>query len=419
MGKYYFTIHYQKEVCMKKEKYDFIITGAGPAGLAAAITAGRLGASCIVLEKGDRPGPEPRGESIAPYKLMDDLLGKDWLKKNSLNDPSYRRFHSPMDRKNKLIDVHKPYYFFAWDNLMNHMKSLASETGAEFLFDSEVSEIIEENDLCTGIRYRDKQDKVHEIKGNTVLNCMGHKDPLGIAFGIKREDIDCPTIKYYSSNSPNVKLSDHPNLQFYLIPPKMLDVAPQFPPAVAYVFPLKDGIMEAGLMLRLGPMDSIKGCEMPDEDLMFKVWDYLTTSYPGFSQFFESSVPDYKKLTVISNRQLFENVIPHKKGGLIFLGDTMGFSEANGSSGLYFSMAQGDFWVRRIWENSKPGTEIWSTDFIQTSLMEYRKWDVYKYIKKSYKDLVLAEKLMFKVFGTDKRLNRWWKPLMGLLQMKS
>lgn len=404
---------------MLKNRYDFIITGAGPTGLAAAITAGRLGASCIVLEKGTRPGPEPRGESIAHYPLMDDLLGKDWLKNNASNDPSYRRFHSPMDRKNTLIDVHKPYYFFHWDHLMKHMKTLATEAGAEFLFESDVVALMEEDHRCVGVTYKDKQNQVHPIKGTSVLGCMGHKDPLGDKFGIKREAIDCPTIKYYSSNAPRVKLSEHANLQFYILPPKMLEVAPRLPPAVAYVFPLSDGQMEAGLMLRLGQFDNLKDVEIPDNKLMHRVWDHLTKEYPGFSEFFKGAQTTYKKLTVISNRQLFENTIPHEKGGVIFLGDTIGFSEANGSSGLYFGMAQADFWVRLIHKKMETQGEVWSEKFVTIARNEYKNWSVYKYIKKSYKDIVLAEKIMFNFCGSDKQLNRWWKPLMVLLQMKS
>ncbi len=404
---------------MIKERYDFIITGAGPTGLAAAITAGRLGASCIVLEKGKRPGPEPRGESIAQYELMDALLGKDWLKNNASNDPSFRRFHSPMDRKQSLINVHKPYYFFHWHDLMTHMKALAMKAGARFLFESEVLDLIEEDKRCVGIRYKDTQNNIHEIKGTTILACMGHKDPLGKKFGIQRDAIDCPTIKYYSTHAPAVKISEHPNLQFYLIPPKMLEMAPNLPPAVAYVFPLADGEMEAGLMLRLGQLDSIKNVEIPDNKLMHKVWDHLTNEYPGFSDFFKGAETTYKKLTVISNRQLFENIIPHERGGLIFLGDTIGFSEANGSSGLYFGMAQADFWVRLIQKERGINEGVWSGNFAATAKNSYQKWSVYKYIKKSYKDIVLAEKIMFKFCGSDRLLNRWWKPLMALLQMKS
>jgi flavin-dependent dehydrogenase len=404
---------------MVKKRYDFIISGAGPTGLAGAITAGRLGASCVVLEKGVKPGPEPRGESIAQYKLMDDLLGKDWLKNNASNNPSFRRFHSPMDRKSSLIDVHKPYYFFHWDHLMKHMKTLAMEAGVEFLFQSEVTDLIETENRCTGLKYKDKQNRIHEIHGTTVLGCMGHKDPLGKKFGIKREEIDCPTIKYYSSNAPQVKLSEHPDLQFYIIPPKMLEIAPKLPPAVAYVFPLADGEMEAGLMLRLGQLSCLEDVEIPDEKLMYTVWNFLTETYPGFSGFFKGAETNYKKLTVISNRQLFENIIPHEKGGFVFLGDTIGFSEANGSSGLYFGMAQANFWVRLIMGKKETEGDIWSGNFVTSAKKKYKKWSVYKYIEKSYKDIVLAEKIMFKFFGSDRSLNRWWKPLMTLLQMKS
>ncbi|MDA3810878.1 MAG: NAD(P)/FAD-dependent oxidoreductase [Spirochaetaceae bacterium] len=395
------------------KRYDFIIAGAGPVGLSAAITAGRLGVSCLVLEKANRPGPEPRGESIASYPFIDELLGKNWLKNNSSNDPSYRRFHSPMDIQSTLINVHKPYYFFQWDNLINQMKKLAIEAGAEFLFESEVIGIIEEKKQCTGIIYRDKDGINHSLKSHTVLDCMGHKDPLGVLFEINRSKIDCPTIKYYSNNAPQVKMSENSFLSFYFIPPKMLDIAPDLPPAVAYVFPMRDGEMEAGLMLRLGQMDKIQDIAIPDEKLMFKVWDYLTESYPGFSSFFKEAETSYKKLTVIANRELFENVIPHEKGGLILLGDTIGFSEANGSSGLYFGMAQADFWVRKI------ANCVWDKNTVKKVLKDYQKWPVYKYIKKSYKDIILAERIMFKTLGTEKSINRWWKPLMALLQLKS
>ena len=404
---------------MQRSRYDYIIAGAGPSGLAAAITAGRLGASCVVLEKGSRPGPEPRGESIAPYPLMDELLGKDWLKNNSSNDPAYRRFHSPMDRKNSLIDVHQPYYFFYWNDLMDRMKTLALEGGAEFLFESEVIDTIEENKRCTGIQYRDKSGTPQQIYGSTVLGCMGHSDPLGKKFGIEREKIDCPTIKFFSHNAPNVKLSEYPYLQFYLIPPKMLDYAPALPPAVAYVFPLKDGEMEAGLMLRLSQLKTIRGIEIPDEKQMMDVWDNLTATYPGFSYFFQGAATSYKKLTVISNRELFENVIPHENGGFILMGDTVGFSEANGSSGLYFGMAQGDFWVRETLKARDETADFWKKDYVNSAIKRYKQWDVYKHIKKSYRDIVLAEKIMFKYLGSDKALNRMWKPMMALLQMKS
>ena len=101
------------------------------------------------------------------------------------------------------------------------------------------------------------------------------------------------------------------------------------------------------------------------------------------------------------------------------MGDTVGFSEANGSSGLYFGMAQGDFWVREVIRARKADNDFWNKDYVKSALKKYKKWEVYKHIKKSYKDIVLAEKIMFKYLGSDKALNRMWKPIMALLQMKS
>jgi len=59
--------------------YDFAIAGAGPAGLAAAVTAGARGHSVIIIEKGAVAGPEPRGESMPNRSVMDRLLGPGFL----------------------------------------------------------------------------------------------------------------------------------------------------------------------------------------------------------------------------------------------------------------------------------------------------------------------------------------------------
>ncbi len=82
-------------------------------------------------------------------------------------------------------------------------------------------------------------------------------------------------------------------------------------------------------------------------------------------------------------------------------------------------MAQADFWVRLITGKQKEKSDVWCNDFVNTALKEYKKWDLYKYIKKSYKDIGSAEKMMFKIFGSDKSVNRWWRFFMNFLQMKS
>ena len=59
--------------------YDFAVAGAGPAGLAAAITAAEKGCSVVIIEKGPIAGPEPRGESMPHHELFDKIMRPGFL----------------------------------------------------------------------------------------------------------------------------------------------------------------------------------------------------------------------------------------------------------------------------------------------------------------------------------------------------
>jgi flavin-dependent dehydrogenase len=62
--------------------------GAGTAGLTAAISAAKKGHSVVVLEKGAMAGPKPRGESMAYYPLLDEILGEGYLQSIAEVKPS-------------------------------------------------------------------------------------------------------------------------------------------------------------------------------------------------------------------------------------------------------------------------------------------------------------------------------------------
>ena len=88
-------MNYQNE----KDIYDFIVVGAGPAGLTAGILAARNGLSVIILEKGSIAGPKPRGEGMGYYPVVDEILGDNFLPSIGIKSNGGRVWHSPGDEQ--------------------------------------------------------------------------------------------------------------------------------------------------------------------------------------------------------------------------------------------------------------------------------------------------------------------------------
>ena len=96
------------------EFYNFVIVGAGPAGLTAGIVAARNGFRAIILEKGEIAGPKPRGEGMAHTKIVDDILGEGYLPSIGLKSNGGRVWHSPGDKQTFTTYRTHDHYFFEW-----------------------------------------------------------------------------------------------------------------------------------------------------------------------------------------------------------------------------------------------------------------------------------------------------------------
>jgi flavin-dependent dehydrogenase len=406
--------------------YNFIIIGAGPAGLTSGIVAARHGFKAIIIEKGEIAGPKPRGEGMRYYPLIDEILGNQLLqsichRKNTGGSV----YHSPGDLNKVQLKGKAPGFFFEWRNFIDRFVEVACDLGVEILLNSEVVEPIVKDEICVGVKYQSKGGEPKEIYGNVILDCSGHAGALGKFYNISYEDeINCPIIKCLVSNG-NIDIEENPCLQFYLIGNGDIDYAPEFPQCVAYVFPIGGKNLEVGLMLRMTHAREMKTVKIPTDKEIMNVWSKLKENYPGFSEFFKGAKIDYEELTAISNSKMVENVVPYL--GIVLIGESAGFVDPFGSSGLYFSMAMANFWVKMLskkllnltggtTEISKHINELWSSENVKEFNEKFETFETYKHIKDSYNLIGAFEYKIFRRLRTAERINKKWDYISSLLK---
>lgn len=405
------------------EFYNFVIVGAGPAGLTAGIVAARNGFSTIILEKGEIAGPKPRGEGMAHGKIVDDILGKDYLPSIGLRSNGGRVWHSPGDLQTATTYREYPHYFFEWREFIDRFVEVAQELGVEIFLKSEVIEPIEKENTCIGVKYKDASGNIQKLYGNVILDCSGYSAVLGRHYGIPYdEEINCPIVKCLISEA-NIDINETPELHFYFIGNGDLDYSPRFPQCVAYLFPLENKRAEVGLMLRMAQARSMKTVSIPSDDEIMRVWEEIKKSYPGFSVFFKGAKIDYEELTWLPNARMVENYIPVP--GIVLIGDSAAFVNPFGSSGLIYSMEMANFWVNMFSEDLKnilvheeEISELNEMLFEHTD--EYKKkfenFEVYEQVKGYYNLIGAFEYKIFNRLRTAEKINKKWDYIASLLK---
>ncbi len=405
------------------EFYNFVIVGAGPAGLTAGIVAARNGLSAIILEKGEKAGPKPRGEGMTHVKIVDDILGKGYLPSIGLKSNGGKVWHSPGDLQTTTTYREYDHYFFEWREFIDRFVEVAQDTGVKILLKSEAIEPIEKENICVGIKYKDENGNIQEVYGNSILDCSGYSAVLGRHYGIPYDDeIICPIVKCLISEA-NIDIKETIDLQFYFIGNGDLDYSPRFPQCVAYVFPLGNKRAEVGLMIRMAQARQMKTVSIPSDDEIMRVWEELKKSYPGFSTFFKGAKFDYEELTWLPNAKMVENYVPIP--GVVLIGDSAGFVNPFGSSGLVYSMEMANFWVnmlsmqlKNLSGKQKEYSEINQALFenIDKYKEKFEDFEVYKQVKGYYNLIGAFEYKIFNRLRTAERINKKWDYIASLLK---
>jgi flavin-dependent dehydrogenase len=166
----------------KKNGYDALIIGAGPAGSAAAAVLAEKGRRVLVVEREKFPRYHI-GESLIPFTfeplkrlgLIERMRNSAFVKKYSV------QFVSPNGKASQ------PFYFFnrydretiaqTWQVLRSEFDLILMENararGATVLEEMTVKELIKEGQRVVGARVASKDGGLHEFRAPITLDCSG------------------------------------------------------------------------------------------------------------------------------------------------------------------------------------------------------------------------------------------------------
>jgi electron transfer flavoprotein-quinone oxidoreductase len=179
------------------EKFEAVVVGAGPAGLAAAYELARHGTQVLVLERGKYPGAKNvtggilYGQSNSPFNM--DYLFPDFEKRAPLErDISKYLMHNIAGDKVKTLDISPLHHYktsYAWSVLRNgfdrwfgdEVAKEARKHGGGILNNIEVTGPLLEDGKIVGV----KSNELDDIKADVVIAADGATSSLVRTAGLR------------------------------------------------------------------------------------------------------------------------------------------------------------------------------------------------------------------------------------------
>ncbi len=383
----------------RKKMYDVIISGAGPAGLTAAIFCAKNGLSVVVCEKGKKTGPHPRAETVYNHPIFDATLEEGFIPKIARYTTARRTFNSPAIKKTLSIALsgNRTSHVFEWRDLITALEKKAKLYGANLRMSSEVEEPLIVDGTCIGVMLANGE----ALYGRTVLACDGNASKLGRYAGVSYETMNTLIVKNIVSNFH----SNCDGFEYFFIGAGELAGAREFSALVAFVFPRGNGQCETGLYLPPGP--AFKQGIIPshiNKNRFLEIWHDVKTCYPRLSSLMLPTKNLYESVEYIPVGKLHRPSAPIP--GLILVGDAIGFLEASGVSGIITSMENARFAADFIIRHGNPP---WSAWLMKKYNREFEHTELFRTVKKRYRMTALFNTIVFSGFKTAERINRqWW-----------
>ncbi len=144
-----------------RKNYDVIVAGAGPAGVAAAISASRHGAKTLIIEAQNRLG------GISTAGMMSHFTG-------NVGNRLYHEILERASQKNFFERGVKSIYIDPEMLTLTYIEML-EEAGAEILLYTTIADAITENDTVTGLICLNK-DGFLQINAKVIIDATGDGD---------------------------------------------------------------------------------------------------------------------------------------------------------------------------------------------------------------------------------------------------
>lgn len=175
------------------EKFDCIVVGAGPAGVAAAYKLATSGLKVIVFERGDVPGSKNMFGGILYSVILNNLIPEFW-REAPVERHVIRRRYSFLSKDSEIaFDLRlNAFNYPPYNNSFTVLRARfdrwfakkAEEEGAVIVTEAVVDDFIREDERIKGVRVRMEDGTVY---GDVVICAEGANSLLSEKAGMKKK----------------------------------------------------------------------------------------------------------------------------------------------------------------------------------------------------------------------------------------